>query len=109
MTASQVLCRAELQPHVWEPVFYLLAFCNAESLGLSLRRLVPFHLRGVSPQAFQSVVLTGSSLEEMDDDVAVIEEDPFRLGFAFVAQGLQVEVFPETLFYALGESLDMGT
>ena len=94
---------------MWEPVFYLLALGNAESLGLRLGRLIPFHLRGVGPQAFQPVVLTGRSLEEVDDDVAVIEEDPLRLGFAFVAQRLQVEVFAETLLDALGESLDVGS
>ena len=102
-----MLCRAELQPQLWEPVFYLLALGNAESLGLGLRRLVPFHFGGVGPQTFQPVVLTGRGLEEVDDDVTEIEEDPFRLGFALVAQGLDVEVFAETLLYTLGESLDM--
>ena len=86
---------------------FLLALGNAESLGLGLRRLVPLHLRGVGPQTFQPVVLTGSGLEEVDDDVAVIEEDPFGLRFAFVAQRFQVEVFAETFFDAFGEGLDM--
>jgi len=85
----------------------LSALGNAESLGLGLGRLAPLHLGSVGPQTFQSVILTGRGLEEVDDDVAVIEKDPFGLRFAFVAQRFQVEVFAETFFDALGERLDM--
>jgi hypothetical protein len=85
----------------------LLALGDAGSLGLRLGRLAPFHFRGVGPQTFQSVILTGWGLEEVDDDVAVIEEDPFGLRFAFVAKRFQVEVFAETFFDSLGECLDM--
>jgi hypothetical protein len=43
----------------------------------------------------------------VNDDVAVIEEDPLRLGFAFVPQRLHVEVFAKALLDTLGKGLDV--
>lgn len=86
---------------------YLLALGDAGSLRFHFDRLIPLHLRSIGPQTFQPVVLAGRGLEEVDDDVAVIEEDPLRLGFALIAKRFQVEVFAKALLNSLGEGLDM--
>jgi hypothetical protein len=68
------------------------------ALTLCRYRLGPLQLGGIGPESLETVVLARLFLEEMNNDVAVVEEDPFCLGSTFAAEWLNVEVIPKTLF-----------
>lgn len=69
----------------------------------------PVELRRVGPETFQTVILSLLLLEQVNDDVAKVEQDPFPLRSTLAAQWLQVEVFTEPVLDRFGQCLHMRT
>ncbi len=105
----QVLCQAELQPQ-GEPVLYQ----NGRTRQSGLVRLCrfgggfPCDSGGIAPEPFEVVERSGFGLEDVDDHIAVIEEDPFGFGDAFLAGWAALEAFFELFGDLVGEALDLS-
>lgn len=62
---------------------------------------------GVAPEAFEIVILAGAFAEDVDDEIAVIKQEPFGgAGFAF-AMGEVAAVLIEALFYGLSDGAEL--
>src|SRR5690606_37663012 len=78
---------------------------RASALGLG--GLVPSDARGVAPGPFQRIELACGGLEDVDDDVSVVDENPFRLAGPLDTEGLDLESLGELLLDVLGQRLDV--
>ena len=73
--------------------------------GLGARQMLVRNVEaiGVAPEAFEVVILAGAFAENVDDEIAVIEQEPFcGTGFAF-AMGEVAAALIEALFDGLGD------
>lgn len=103
----QVLCRPELQPRGIGRSVPTSQLAGQSGSCLRVGGL-PLDARGISPQALQAVEVPGGGLEHMDNDIAVVQENPLGLPFALFTKGTPPEG-TELLLDVFGEALHMGT
>lgn len=70
---------------------------------------LPVDSLGVSPEPLEGVEPAGRLLEDVDDDVAEVDEHPLPLGLSLDTEGLHAEVLAQTLLDVLAQSLNVGT
>src|SRR5437763_1820750 len=73
--------------------------------GLRLLAEVAGHVRRVAPQAFQPVEAAAVFGEDVEDEIAVVEEDPAARRAAFDQQRLDRVVGAQLLLHAVGDGL----
>lgn len=62
---------------------------------------------GIRPKLFEVVELTGFPVKDVNDDIGIIEEHPFRIFLAFDLPRFFVEFFPGLLFDRSGDSFHL--
>jgi len=62
---------------------------------------------GIAPEAFEIVILAGAFAEDVDNEIAVIEQEPFGgAGFAFTMRKMTA-VLVQALFNSLGDGAEL--
>ena len=62
---------------------------------------------GVAPQPFEVVVRTCGRVEHVDHDIAVVQQHPLGIVFAFAPERLAIDG-PEPFLHCVGESLHLS-
>ena len=66
-----------------------------------------FEARGVAPEVLEGVEAAFLSMEDVDDDVAVIDDDPMAHGVAIDCVGRDAVIVLEALHDLAGDSLEV--
>jgi AraC-like DNA-binding protein len=67
----------------------------------------PIDAFGAGPELFQGVIVAGLVVEQMDDHVAIILQNPRAGGVAFHAIQLLVELFGQRVLYFIGNGVEL--